>query len=84
MTHRHQWRTAGYLLLELPTHEGFADRSMTWQCRTCSVWAEVDGHVRLGTPVATPEFWDTLRAQEQRQATPEARQARQTQRRRPG
>jgi hypothetical protein len=82
--HYHEWTATGYLLLEPPTLDGFADRLTTWHCQTCPLFITITGHILLGAPLATPEFWDRMAAQEQRQATPTARQARHEQRIRAG
>jgi hypothetical protein len=76
-THRHDWHVTQYLLLSLPTHDGFADRVTQWQCRTCPVYCVITGHVRLGTPLESPPYWDYWAAREQRQGTPAARMAQQ-------
>jgi hypothetical protein len=78
--HRHEWTATSYILLDLPTLDGFADRMTTWHCQTCPVFITITGHILLGAPLGTPEFWDRIAAQEQRQATPVARQARYEQR----
>jgi hypothetical protein len=77
--HTHTWQTTGYLLIELPTSEGYADRLMSWRC-ACGYTCDINGHIKVGTPIATPRFWDELWRQEQRIGTAEAREARRQQR----
>ena len=57
MAHAHQWYTAQYLLLTLPDAEGFADRFCQWRCKTCPLYSEIDGSVRVGAPLYWPEYW---------------------------
>lgn len=57
MSHQHTWYVTAYTLLELPTLDGYADRVVLWHCRSCPHFMEMDGQLRLGVPLATPEFW---------------------------
>jgi hypothetical protein len=58
------------------------ERFTQWQCSACGQWCTITGEVRLGIPLHTPDWWDRYAAQEQRQGTPHALQARQEQRQR--
>ena len=79
--HHHEWTVSYYVLLELPTRDGHADRLTMWQCRTCPQFLTLTGHIKVGTPLATPEFWQDMAAQEAGQRTMEAQEARRQQRR---
>jgi hypothetical protein len=70
--HTHQWTVTGHVLLGLPTLDGTSQRCTTWRCRTCPEYVVITGAVRHGAPLHTPEYWNVLREQEQRQRTPEA------------
>jgi hypothetical protein len=76
--HQHQWVVTLYLLLALPDRDGYADRVVRWDC-DCGQFVIIDGCFRLNTPLMTPEYWDQVQAQEQRQRTPEALEARRQQ-----
>lgn len=73
MSHTHQWYVAKYTLLSLPDREGYADRFTQWRCRTCPMFAEIDGNVRQGYPLMTPEFWDALTPESPVKTTRQAR-----------
>ena len=73
--HKHEWRVAVYLLLALPTRHNLAERYVQWRC-DCGAWLLMTGEFKPGVPLGMPEQWDAIATQEQRQQTPEARQAR--------
>jgi len=73
--HRHDWVIAQYLLLGLPNCENMMEKYVQWSC-PCGVWMLCTGEFRPGTPLGTPEQWEAIAAQQQRQQTPETRQAR--------
>jgi len=73
--HQHDWRVAVYLPLSLPTSAQMIERYVQWSC-ACGVWMLCTGEFKPGTPLGTPEQWEAIAAQQQRQQTPETWQAR--------
>jgi hypothetical protein len=59
MNHAHTWRVTGYVLLDLPDVEGYADRFLAWRC-PCGEYCWLTGHIRLGEPLRTPAFWNRV------------------------
>jgi hypothetical protein len=45
MNHAHTWHITGYVLLDLPDPEGYADRFMAWRC-FCGQYCWLTGHIR--------------------------------------
>lgn len=69
MSHTHAWHVSEYLLLSLPTTEGFSERLMSWGC-PCGAWCDITGEVRHTFPLHNPEFWTKLAARQQGRAMP--------------
>ena len=61
MNHAHTWHLTGYVLLDLPDPEGYADRLMAWRC-VCGQYCWLTGHIRLREPPRTPVFWNRVAA----------------------
>ena len=61
MNHAHTWYVTGYVLLDLPDPEGYADRFLAWRC-ACEQYCWMTGHIRRGEPLRTPAFWNRLSA----------------------
>ena len=64
MSHAHRWVTTDYVLLGLPTTEGFSERITSWGCTGCNAWCDITGEVRHGYPLESPDFWDRLAARQ--------------------
>ena len=66
--HTHQWVVSDYLLLSLPTLDGFSERLTSWACQVpgCAVFCEITGQVKHGYPLMTPPFWDAAEAHTRR------------------
>jgi hypothetical protein len=60
MAHVHSWNTSRYILLTLPDHEHHADIFVQWRCGECPLYSEIDGNVRVGTPLESPEYWHAI------------------------
>jgi hypothetical protein len=60
MAHVHSWRTSRYILLTLPDSEHHADIFVQWRCLDCPLYSEIDGNVRVGAPLGTPEYWHAI------------------------
>jgi hypothetical protein len=56
MSHTCTWQVTHYTLLTLPRRD-CADRAVTWQC-PCGRFIGMTGDLRLGTPLATPAYWE--------------------------
>ena len=59
---KHEWKVLAYVLLGLPTTEGFSERLTFWHCTTCAAWCNITGEVRHRFPLESPPFWDRLAA----------------------
>lgn len=70
----HAYRVTLYLLLGLPGLDTFAERVTCWEC-ACGQSIVMVGSVPMGTPLHMPADWDAASQAEQRQGTPEAREA---------
>jgi hypothetical protein len=76
MTHHdHQWTVTSYLLLGLPTTEGFSERVTSWHCETCNAVCDITGDVRHGFPLESPDFWDRVVIRQQARGLPARRLA---------
>ena len=74
MSHAHRWAVSNYMLLSLPTTEGFSERLTSWHC-DCGAWCDITGEVRHGYPLRSPDYWSRLAARQQERGVPHLHQA---------